>query len=88
MLVCYVVSAHAYPDIHGYVSSRVQVGTAKIGASQDEGVVDPELRVYGVDGLRIVDASVFPNQMSGHPMCIIYAMAYRAADLIRGIVAN
>jgi choline dehydrogenase-like flavoprotein len=47
-------------------------------------VVDPELRVYGVAGLRVMDASVFPTQMSGHPACIILAMALRAADLILG----
>ncbi|KAF8580208.1 GMC oxidoreductase [Ramaria rubella] len=60
------------------------VGTAKIGSSANEGVVDPELRVHGAEGLRVMDASVFPTQMSGHPACIIYAMAYRAADLIKG----
>ena len=55
----------------------------------DEGVVDPKLRViYGVEGLRIMDASVFPKQMSGHPACIIFAMASRAADLIQGTAAN
>ena len=57
-----------------------------MGASAETGVVDPELHVYGVEGLRIMDASVFPTQMSGHPACIIYAMAYRAADLILGTV--
>jgi len=67
---------------HAHSTSWMQVGTAKMGASQGEGVVDPELRVYGVDGLRIMDASVFPKQMSGHPACIVFAMAYRAADLI------
>ncbi|KAF8526922.1 GMC oxidoreductase [Hysterangium stoloniferum] len=60
------------------------VGTAKIGASASEGVVDPKLCVYGVEGLRVMDASVFPNQMSGHPTSIILAMAYRAADIIQG----
>ena len=64
------------------------MGTTKIGSSQEEGVVDPELRVYGIEGLRIMDASVFPKQMSGHPAYIIYAMAYRAADLIQGTATN
>jgi choline dehydrogenase len=67
-----------------FIKFDVQVGTAKIGASAEEGVVDPQLRVYGIDGLRVMDASVFPKQMSGHPACIIIAMAYRAADIIQG----
>jgi choline dehydrogenase len=38
------------------------------GAKEDNSVVDPELKVYGVDNLRICDASIFPDSLSGHPV--------------------
>ena len=61
----------------------MQTSTARIGASSETGVVDPHLRVFGVQGLRVVDASVFPNQVSGHPMAAVVAIAEKAADLIK-----
>ena len=44
--------------------------TARLAPMQEQGVVDPYLRVHGVDGLRIVDASVFPTITSGHTVCL------------------
>jgi choline dehydrogenase len=61
----------------------LQTSTARIGASSETGVVDPHLRVFGVQGLRVVDASVFPNQISGHPIAAVVAIAEKAADLIK-----
>jgi choline dehydrogenase-like flavoprotein len=47
------------------------------------GVVDDRLRVYGVRGLRVVDASVFPLEPSGNLQSTVYAVAERAADIIK-----
>ncbi|KAF5312003.1 hypothetical protein D9619_002492 [Psilocybe cf. subviscida] len=47
------------------------------------GVVDSSLCVKGVNGLRVVDASVFPDIFAGHPTGPIYIIAERAADLIK-----
>ncbi|KAJ5230320.1 hypothetical protein N7489_011028 [Penicillium chrysogenum] len=48
------------------------------------GVVDSELKVYGTKNMRVVDASVFPLEPSGNIQATVYAVAERAADLIKG----
>jgi choline dehydrogenase len=57
------------------------VGTCRMG-SGDDAVVDPELRVRGVAGLRVADASVMPLIPNAHPHATILAIAERAAALI------
>jgi choline dehydrogenase len=58
------------------------VGTCRLGG--DEGaVVDPWLRVVGVSGLRVVDASVMPTTVAGNAQAAVLAIAERAADFIR-----
>ncbi|KAJ4490547.1 hypothetical protein J3R30DRAFT_98178 [Lentinula aciculospora] len=59
------------------------MGTCRMSASEDEGVVDSELRVYGVTGLRICDASVFPSMVSGHTAAAVIATAEKLADLLQ-----
>jgi choline dehydrogenase-like flavoprotein len=56
--------------------------TARIGTEAD-GVVDPELRVHGVDGLRVADASVFPRVPHGNTNAATVVVGERAADLLR-----
>ena len=58
------------------------VGTCKMGIDE-RAVVDPELRVYGLEGLRIIDASVMPRITSGNTASPVIMIAEKAADLIR-----
>ena len=56
-----------------------------MGAASDPmAVVDAELRVYGTEGLRVVDASVFPDLVGGNINAAVVMIAERASDLIRG----
>jgi 4-pyridoxate dehydrogenase len=57
------------------------LGTCAIGA---QGVLDPELRVHGIENLRVVDASALPDMPSAHINAIVMMLAERASDLIRG----
>jgi choline dehydrogenase-like flavoprotein len=58
-------------------------GTTKMGAVEDEwAVVDPELRVRGLKGVRIADAGVFPTMTTINPMLTVLAIGERAAELI------
>lgn len=63
------------------------LGTFAIGPNPDD-VVDERLRVRGVDGLRVVDASVFPAQPSGNNNAPTIAAAWIAADMIIGDAAE
>jgi choline dehydrogenase-like flavoprotein len=59
-------------------------GTAKMGPDSDpEAVLDPQLRVRGIAGLRVVDTSIMPTIVSGNTNAPAMAIALRAADLIR-----
>lgn len=58
-------------------------GTCKMG-QDDLAVVDPELRVRGIEGLRVVDSSVFPSEPNGNLNAPTMMLAERASDLIRG----
>lgn len=57
-------------------------GSCAMGKTELDSVVDSQLRVHGVQGLRVVDASVFPNVTSGNTNAPVMMLAERAADLI------
>ena len=62
-------------------------GTCKMG-SDPLAVVDPELRVRGVEGLRVVDASVMPALITGHTNAPTAVIAERASEFIRGTAST
>ena len=61
------------------------IGTARMGPPTDPtAVVDNELRVYGLDALRIADASIMPGMPSANTYATTLMIAEKASDLIRG----
>ena len=74
-------------DIREFVRSRAdsyhhQAGSCKMG-SDEMSVVDPQLKVYGVEGLRVADASVFPIVPSGNCHAGILVIGEKCADMIK-----
>ncbi|KAF5355513.1 hypothetical protein D9758_006414 [Tetrapyrgos nigripes] len=59
------------------------IGTASMLPREDGGVVDASLKIYGTMNLRVIDASVLPVHVTGHPQATVYAIAERGSDLIR-----
>jgi choline dehydrogenase len=74
------IEAHVRADV---TTVFHPVGTAKMGRADDPTtVVDPALRVHGIAGLRVADASVMPNLVRGHTMAPSVFIGRRAAQLI------
>src|SRR3954449_8272134 len=84
-----VPTSGAEADVRAFIRRHAQtlyhpVGTCAMGPEEDA-VVDLELRVRGVEALRVVDASVMPTVPRGNTNAPTIAIAERAADLIRGV---
>lgn len=60
-----------------------QCGTCRMGATAENSVVDPRLRVHGVHGLRVADASIFPSIPSGNTNAAAIMVGEKAADILR-----
>jgi choline dehydrogenase len=59
-------------------------GTCRMGAVDDpHAVVDPDLRIRGLSGIRIADASVFPTLPAVNPMIAVLMLGEKASDLLR-----
>ncbi|MGA2321950.1 MAG: GMC family oxidoreductase N-terminal domain-containing protein [Solirubrobacteraceae bacterium] len=64
------------------------VGTARMSDTREDAVVDSQLRVHGLESLRVIDASIMPIIPGGNTNAPTMMIAERAADLIRGRVAG
>jgi choline oxidase len=77
------------PELSEYVRRTANTvyhpaGTCRMGDPADgRTVVDPELRVLGLDGLRVADASIFPSMTTVNPNLTCMAIGERAAELLR-----
>ncbi|KAJ7132223.1 alcohol oxidase [Mycena epipterygia] len=75
-------------EIETWIKSSIQsqshtTGTCSMQPQADGGVVDSNLKVHGTTNVRVVDLSVMPLQFSGHPQALVYAIAEKAADIIK-----
>ncbi|GAA5938083.1 hypothetical protein JCM1841_003805 [Sporobolomyces salmonicolor] len=86
-------SVQTEADFENWVESVVRteyhpVGTCAMNPRSDNGVVDTNLLVYGTSNLRVVDLSIMPLAVSTHPQSTAYAIAEKAADIMKQSAAT
>jgi choline dehydrogenase len=79
------------PELRGFIQAQCRtvwhpVGTCKMGIDA-MAVVNPQLRVYGVQGLRVADASIMPRITAGNTNAACIMIGEKAADLVRSVAA-
>ena len=80
--------AQSDADLSAYIRREAYtvhhpVSTCRMG-SDPKAVVDPQLRVAGIEGLRVADASVFPSIIGGNTNAVVVMVAEKAADMVSG----
>jgi len=65
------------------IASQHLVSSCRMKPREEGGVVDQQLKVYGIEGLRIADGSVFPGMIASRPQATVVMIAERCADFIR-----
>ncbi len=82
------VNVQSDDELDAYLRESIDLGHHPAGTcamgTNAEAVVDPQLRVHGIKGLRVVDASVMPLVIGGHTNAPTIMIAEKAADMIRG----
>ena len=84
----YTSDIHSDDEIRGFIRARADtvyhpVGSCAMGPDSSRAVVDTKLRVHGVDGLRVVDASIMPDLVGGNTNAPTIMIGEKAADMIR-----
>jgi choline dehydrogenase len=79
----------AAPDLPAYFNANLasahhQSGTCRMGSDPASSVVDPGLRVHGIDGLTIADSSIFPDTIMHNTNLTCYVIGEIAAKLVAG----
>ena len=73
-------------EIDEFNSSAHQLGTTRMSASPEEGVVDAQCRVHKVENLFIAGGSVFPTSSHANPTLTVVALALRLADHLKSCI--